>query len=80
MNRKSVSGKTMALKNAGVGDNVVMKQLKCCRKSSSDVMKRFQQIGTTLSKPIHGHSRSVRTKGVVQATKKKMQRKSHSSL
>ena len=47
--------------------------LKCLHKTVYNAWKQFQESGTS-SKPIPGRKRSIRTKNVVSAVKKKMKR------
>ena len=70
----------VALKTAGVSNKCIVKQLKVCRKTVFNAWKQFQETGTTSGKPIPGRPRSIRTKSVVSAVKKKMERNPQRSV
>ena len=80
MSRYTVRDKIVAPKNAGVSVKEVMKQLKVCRKTVFNEMKRYHQTDTTVRKPIPGRSRSARTNATVKAIKKREQRNPCRSL
>ena len=64
----------VGLKTVGVSNNDIVKQLKMCRKRVYNAWKQFQESGTIYSKPIPVRKRSIHTKNMVSAVKKKMNR------
>ena len=74
MSRKVMHDQIVALKQAGLSDNEVMKQLIVCRKTVFNSMKRFGETGNTSSLPIPGRKPSARTAGSVEIVKKGLQR------
>ena len=62
----------MALKSAGVSYKSISKQLKVCLKTVYNVLKRYQETGTTSSKSIPGRKYSTRTKQLVDVVQKKV--------
>lgn len=80
MTNKVKRAQIVGLKTAGATNNAIVKQLKVCRKTVYNVWKQFQDTGTSSSKPIPGRKRSIRTKSVVSAVKKKMIRNPQRSV
>ena len=80
MSPKCVRDQIVALKTAGFSNQEVMKKLNVCRKTVFNVMKRFNETGSTSSKPIPGRKRSVRTKRITEIVKKRMKRNPRRSM
>ena len=80
MANKEKRSQIVALKTAGARTNAIVKQLNVCRKTVYNVWKQFQDTGTFSSKPIPGRKRSIRTKNVISAVKKKMIRNPQRSV
>ena len=74
MANKAKRDQIVALKTDGVTYNDNVKQLKVCRKTVKDARKQFRESGTTSGKSIPGRTRTVRTKTIIFATKKKIER------
>ena len=74
MSRKVMHDQIVALKQAGLSDEEVMKQLIVCRKTVFNSMKRFGETGNASSLPIPGLKRSARTARSVELMKKRLQR------
>ena len=68
----------VALKSAGASHKSISKQLKVCLKTVYNVLKRYQETGTTSSKPIR--KRSARTKQLVDIVRKKVSRNPRRSI
>ena len=64
----------VAIKTAAATSEEIVKQLKVCRQTIYYAWKQFQGSGTTSRKLIPGRFRSVLTKIIVYAAKKKMER------
>ena len=80
MASQCVRDQIVALKKAGVSNKQVTTQLNVCRKTIYNVMKRFQECGTTSSKPIPGRNRSVRTRRIIEVVKKRVRRNPRRSM
>lgn len=70
----------VALKNAGVANNDITKQLNVSRKTVYNVWKRYNESGTTSNKTIPGRPRNIRTKRLVKAIQKRVQRNPRRSM
>ena len=77
---KVKSDQIVALKTLSVSNKCIVKQLRVCWKTVFNAWKQFQETGTTSGKPIPGRPRSICTKSVVSAVKKKMKRNPQRSV
>ena len=80
MAAKSTRDQIVALKNAGLSNKQITKQLQVCRKTVYNVMKWYKETGKTSSKPIPGRKRSVRTKRNIEVIKKRISRNPRRSM
>ena len=70
---KTKRDQTIALKAAGVSKKKIVKQLKVCRKTVCNTWNQFLEAGTTSGKPIPVEMRTVCTRTMLFATKRKME-------
>ena len=64
----------------GLSNKRVSKQLNVCIKTINKVIKRFEETGSTATKPIPGRKRGVRTKRLVDTIRKKLSRNPRRSI
>ena len=75
MANKAKRDQIVALKKIdGFTYNENVKQVKVCRNTVYIARKQFQECGTTSGKSFPGRTRTVRTKTIIFATKKKIER------
>ena len=72
--------KIVSLKQAGHSSKDVAKMVSVDLKTVYNVMKRFNDTGTTVSKPKCGRKRTVCTKALVDVVRKQISRNLHRSV
>ena len=80
MANKAKWDQIVALKTACVPNIEIGKRLKVGRKTVWNACNQFQESSITSSKQILGTMRTVRTKSIISATKKKLERNPHRSV
>ena len=80
MSRKVIRDQIVALKQAGLSDKEVMKQLDVSRKTVFNAMKCFAEADNTSSLPIPGRKWSARAARSEKIAKKRLQRNPRRSV
>ena len=80
MANKAKWNQFVALKTACVPNKEIVKRLNVGRKTVKNAWNQFQESGTTSGKQIPDRMRTVRTKSIISATKKKVERNPQRSV
>ena len=70
----------VTLKSAGSAHKSISNQVKVCLNYVHNVLKRYQETGTTLTKPIRDRKRRARTTRLVDIVRKKVSRNYRRSI